>query len=79
LVCGLPGGSSLDRFLDEKRGVRNEQNSPPPTEEQILAWADSGRERTGRWPRVGSGPVAEDPGEDWRNINMALLDPMAGR
>jgi hypothetical protein len=24
---------------------------------QILAWADCRRERTGRWPRVASGPV----------------------
>jgi hypothetical protein len=76
---GLPGGSSLARFLNEKRGVRKKQNLPRLTEEQILAWADSRRERTGRWLRVAAGPVAKDPDEDWRNINMALLHPMADR
>jgi hypothetical protein len=53
-------------------------NPPKLTLVQILAWADSLRERTGRWPRVASGPVTEGRGEDWRNINIALRDGTRG-
>jgi hypothetical protein len=42
------------------------------TVEQILAWADAHRARTGRWPTAASGPVADAPGEDWRALNNAL-------
>src|SRR6266702_673696 len=34
---GLPGGSSLARLLEEKRGARNQATLPPLTEHQILA------------------------------------------
>jgi hypothetical protein len=40
--------------------------------EQILAWADAHHARTGRWPTSASGPVADAPGERWRNIDGAL-------
>jgi hypothetical protein len=45
---------------------------------QILAWADAFRARTGRWPRVTSGPVAEAPGEKWRNIDVDLSKGLRG-
>ena len=38
---GLPGGSSLAQLLAEKRGVRNVQDLPNLTVEQILKWADA--------------------------------------
>jgi hypothetical protein len=75
---GLPGGSSLARLLDEKRGVPNKQLLPRLTVGQILAWSHSLRDRTGRWPRVTSGPVAEKPEEDWRHIDMALREGLRG-
>jgi hypothetical protein len=48
------------------------RRQPPPTVEQILAWADAHRGRTGKWPNANSGPVADAPGEDWGDIDIAL-------
>jgi hypothetical protein len=36
---------------------------------QVLAWADAHHTRTGKWPTVASGPVAEAPGERWTAID----------
>jgi superfamily II DNA or RNA helicase len=69
---GLPGGSSLAQLLEEKRGVRNLQNLPPLTENQILAWADAHQRETGKWPRQNSGPIQDAPGETWSGISQAL-------
>ena len=69
---GLPGGSSLARLLEERRGKRNKAHSPPLTVEQILLWADLHHARTGRWPTPLSGPVYEAPQESWRAISSAL-------
>jgi len=69
---GLSGDSSLARLLAEHRGVRNPKNLPPLTMEQILAWADTYRGRTGDWPDQNSGPVRDVVNENWRNIDMAL-------
>jgi hypothetical protein len=69
---GLPGGSSLARFLAERRGVRNPKDLPPLTAEQVLAWADAHQRRTGDWPDCRSGPVPEAPGETWTAVDAAL-------
>jgi hypothetical protein len=45
---------------------------------QVLAWAEAHRRRTGAWPRVHSGPVAESPGETWRRIDSALRYGLRG-
>jgi hypothetical protein len=68
---GLPGGSSLSRRLAGRR-TREGLRRPRLTVEQILAWAEAHRRRTGRWPTAVSGPVAEAPGESWNAINRAL-------
>ena len=60
---GLPGGSSLAKFLEEKRGARNQLNLPALTHEQILQWADTDKDRTGDWPNRTSGAIPETPGE----------------
>jgi hypothetical protein len=73
---GLPGGESLARLLIRTRGARYRNLPPPLTEEQIVAWAQAHRERTGGWPTAVSGLVEGAPGECWGNITMALL---AGR
>jgi hypothetical protein len=52
--------------------VRNVQDLPPLTEQQILAWADAHRARTGAWPTEHSGPIEGAPGELWANVNQAL-------
>jgi hypothetical protein len=69
---GLPGGSSLARLLARERGVRNVQRLPRLTAEQVLAWADAHRSRTGSWPTATSGPVAGAPGETWAAVQGAL-------
>src|SRR5262249_37673379 len=62
---GLPRGSSLPRLLAARRGVRNPGATPRLTVEQVLAWAEAYRGRTGRWPTAQSGPVPEARGETW--------------
>jgi phage-related protein len=69
---GLPGPSSLARFLAEHRGVRNIQGLPPLTLEQILAWADAHFRRYKRWPSQGSGLIPKSGGETWRGVDTAL-------
>jgi hypothetical protein len=75
---GLPGGSSLTQLLAQHRGVRNTQDLPPLTEEQILAWAREHHRQTGAWPNHNSGPVQGHRGEVWRNVDMALVKGSRG-
>ncbi len=70
--CGLPGGTSLPRLLQEQRGRRNHMNIPPLTVKQILRWADAHFRRTGHWPTCDSGPVQGAPGEHWGTIDRTL-------
>jgi hypothetical protein len=44
----------------------------PLTVEEILAWADAHRVRTGRWPSCASGPVEGAANLTWGAINDAL-------
>lgn len=69
---GLQGGSSLPRFLAERRGVRNQLDQPTLTDKLILSWADLHYARTGQWPRETSGAILEAPGETWFNVRQAL-------
>ena len=62
---GLPGGSSLARLLAEHRGVRNFQQLPPLTEEQVLKWIDEHKARKGEWPTSHSGGIFGSAGERW--------------
>jgi hypothetical protein len=69
---GLPGPTTLLKFLIEHRG-REARNRPPDLSvEQILAWADAYHEAHGRWPGTQSGKVAGAESETWLNINFAL-------
>lgn len=82
---GLPGGSSLSRFLAEHRGVRNSKNLPDLSEEQVLAWCDAHYQRFGSWPkRRIDDPIPEAPGETWATVfdafsrgNRGLRQPMS--
>jgi hypothetical protein len=69
---GLPGGTTLARLLAEHRGKRNLQNLPRLKGKHILAWADAHHQRTGQWPTLWSGPIADAPGETWTAVNHAL-------
>jgi hypothetical protein len=82
LRYGLRGvgepGSSLARLLAEHRGVRNLKDLPPLTGTQIEAWAREHHGRNGEWPHADSGPVAAAPGEDWFNVDAALIQGLRG-
>jgi len=45
---------------------------------QILIWADTFHERTGRWPNVTSGFVEGDSGLTWRGVNTLLDKGLRG-
>ena len=68
---GLPGGSSLARLLEKRRGVvpfvRIRWTIP-----EILAWADAYHKRTGKWPLTTSGPVVGAIRGTWCAIDRAL-------
>jgi hypothetical protein len=66
---GLPRFRSLSHVLELYRGKRV---PPRLTIPQILRWADQHRERTGDWPQVTSGPIADAPNESWRMMEHAL-------
>jgi hypothetical protein len=74
----LPGGSSLAKLLAEHRGKRNRKGLPPLTEGQILKWADAFHERSGKWPTITSGEIADAPGETWMAVQMALSHGIRG-
>jgi hypothetical protein len=69
---GLPGGSSLARFLAAYRGVRNKARLPRLTIKQLLGWADSHHARTGAWPNRDLGLVHDDHSESWRGVDTVL-------
>ncbi len=69
---GFPGGSSLLRFLEKHRGVRDMRYLPRLTYKQVLAWADDHQRRTEAWPSLKSGPVLAASGETWRAVNTCL-------
>ena len=75
---GLPGGSSLAQLLEEKRDVRNKQNLPDLTINQILKWADEHRKQTGKWPNQVTGNINGALGETWLGIHTALYKGLRG-
>jgi superfamily II DNA or RNA helicase len=74
----LPAGSSLAQLLAERRQVKNQQNLPALTADQILKWADAHHLRTGNWPKVLSGKVLDAPSEKWKSIHLALYQGFRG-
>jgi hypothetical protein len=58
--------------LAKRRGVRKTYNLPPLTAEQVLAWADAHRARTGKWPTLTYGPVVGSKRETWCALSEAL-------
>jgi hypothetical protein len=69
---GLPGGSSLARLLQARRGARNPKRLPALTARQVAAWARAHRARTGQWPRAHSGRVVGSDGENWGSLDKLL-------
>ncbi len=77
-VRGLKKGSSLPRLLAEFRGVRNRKNLPPFTTTSIVRWISAHRRRTGNWPKLHDGAIAEAPGETWTAVDSALRSGIRG-
>jgi hypothetical protein len=75
---GLPGGQALGRLIRGHNGPDGYRIRPELTVEQVLAWADAHREKTGEWPIEDSGPVSSVSGENWRAISGALLRGVRG-
>jgi hypothetical protein len=75
---GLPGETTLAKFLSEKRGVQNLYGIQNLIVDQILCWADLHQQRTGQWPKVRSGDIADAPGEKWSRIHSALYEGLRG-
>jgi hypothetical protein len=69
---GLRRGGSLSQLLKRRRGLKRNSWVPPLTERLIVRWARRHCKRTGRWPTVHSGPVAESPGITWGNVHECL-------
>ena len=74
---GFLGESTLAKLLAEHRGVRNKQDLPPLTHQQILTWVDEHKAATGDWPEKTSGQVSGTD-ETWSKINSALYEGSRG-
>jgi hypothetical protein len=68
---GFRKGMSLAKLLAKHRGTRNQGQLPKLTVKQILAWADDHHQRTGAWPKPGSGPIP-CTSETWHAIAAAI-------
>jgi hypothetical protein len=75
---GLPGGTTLARFLAEHRQAPNVYTAPSLTAARILAWAEDHHRATGIWPSSLSGPVLHAQGEHWGSIDTALREGYRG-
>ena len=69
---GLTGSSSLSRLLLRERNLDRASDRPTLKIPEILRWADAFHDRHGEWPNHSSGPIPEDPGKTWENVNVAL-------
>ena len=75
---GLPGGSSLAKLFARRRGVENRAVPRLLSREMVLSWADIHHARTGMWPTVTTGTVAEAPWQTWRAVDKALRNGRRG-
>jgi hypothetical protein len=69
---GLPGGTTLAKFLLKYRGRPHHSFPPDLTIPQILAWADAHHRRTGEWPGPHDGPIPRTR-LTWSAIHTALV------
>ena len=74
---GLPGGITLARLLEERRGALFGKR-PPLSDEQILAWAHRYFLANSRWPSRYSGPIPQSPGDTWSAMHSALRNGLRG-
>ena len=74
---GLPGQTSLPKFLEKYRGVRVGRKPPDLSEKQILAWADDYFAAHGKWPTASSGPIPSTR-ETWCAVAGAVREGRRG-
>ena len=75
---GLPRGSSLFKLMLKHRGKSVKLRRRALTIQQILAWADAHRERTGKWPANRSGRIHGTADETWHGIAGCLYSGCRG-
>jgi hypothetical protein len=77
---GLPGGSSLNKFLFDRGAIGPERRHRRPllTPDQIWKWAKAHHRRHGAWPRYNSGPIDGTDGETWYKVDCALRTGLRG-
>jgi hypothetical protein len=68
-VAARSGAAAAGEANGRRRGRPRAANL---TVSQVLAWADAHHVRTGNWPTLGSGSVADAPHENWSALNAAL-------
>jgi hypothetical protein len=74
---GLPGATSLSKFLAAHRNKRDHVDWPLG-ERQILDWARAHLRRTGKWPTMRDGQILEAKSEAWSRIEYAFRHARRG-
>jgi hypothetical protein len=69
-LAGRPVGTTLAVL---RSGHRLSDGQAPLTEQQIVGWIETHRDRTGRWPASSTGRVLDAPDESWLGISLALM------
>lgn len=75
---GLPEGLTVAHLLAKHRGLGHPDALPRLTEAKLVAWAQAHHKRTGGWPTLHSGTIAEAPGETWKKVDNALRNGLRG-
>jgi hypothetical protein len=75
---GLPRGQSLLSVLKRHRGVGRHVLKRRLALDEILNWADAHHARSGKWPKLTSGPIPEARGVSWAQVNAALQEGKRG-
>jgi hypothetical protein len=74
----VPPDASHLASQKKRRPRRLQARRRPVALDDILAWADAHRKRTGQWPTKDSGVVQDVLGELWYNIDAALRQGSRG-
>lgn len=75
---GLPSGNSLLTLLKQHRGVGRHVRKHKLHLDEVLRWADAHHSRTGKWPKITSGPIPEARDVSWYQVNTSLLQGRRG-
>ena len=71
-------GTTLAELLGRHRNEQHPKKLPRLTIKQVLNWANEHYQRTGRWPKAGSGRILGSCGETWSTVNSALAEGCRG-